>query len=206
MFSKDFYYGASTAGFQVEMGSGKAIDRNTDWYVWTRDKLNARNGIVSGDNPEDGCDYWLNYKAFHDLAAEAGMNMLRIGVEWSRIFPEATFDCESPEDLKKAADMSAVDHHKEIMKDITRRGMKLMVNLNHFTLPLWLHDPLKVNRDKDLSAAGWVDERSVKEFAKYAQFVVSEMDELVDFWSTQNEPNVVAMPYNNCGMGFPPSI
>jgi beta-glucosidase/6-phospho-beta-glucosidase/beta-galactosidase len=206
MFSKDFYFGASTAGFQVEMGSGKAIDPNTDWFVWTKDKLNAENGIVSGDDPAQGCDYWYNYKTFHDLAQNAGMNMLRIGVEWSRIFPKATFEVATLDELKAIADMEAVAHYREIMQDIKDRGIALMVNLNHFTLPLWLHDPIKVNREKDMSCAGWVDERSIHEFEKYAEFMVTQIDDLVDMWSTQNEPNVVAMPYNSIQMGFPPCI
>ena len=206
MFKKGFYFGASTAGFQVEMGSGKAVDKNTDWYVWTKDALNAQNGLVSGDDPEDGCDYWFNYKRFHDLAQQAGMNMLRIGVEWSRIFPQATFDCETEEDIDKAADKEALEHYREIMQDIKDRGIALMVNLNHFTLPLWMHDPIKVNRDRDMSQAGWADERVVQEFEKYSGFMAKHIDDLVDFWSTENEPNVVAMPYNNIQMGFPPAL
>ena len=206
MFSKEFYYGASTAGFQVEMGSGQAIDKNTDWYVWTKDQLNVQHGLVSGDDPEKGCNYWLNFKAFHELAENAGMNMLRIGVEWSRIFPQATFNCDSPEDLEKVADLEALEHYREIMKDIKDRKITLMVNLNHFTLPLWLHDPIKLNRERDFSAPGWLDEKVIKEFEKYAGFMASKIDDLVDYWSTENEPNVVAMPYNSIQMGFPPAL
>jgi len=206
MFKKGFYFGASTAGFQVEMGDDRAVDKNTDWYVWTKDALNAQNGLVSGDDPEAGCNYWFNYKQFHDLAQRAGMNMLRIGVEWSRIFPSATFDCETGEDLERIADKGALNHYREIMHDMKDRGIALMVNLNHFTLPLWLHDPIRVNRDRDLSCAGWLDKRVVREFEKYCGFMARHIDDLVDFWSTQNEPNVVAMPYNNIKMGFPPAL
>jgi len=57
-----------------------------------------------------------------------------------------------------------------------------------------------------MSQAGWADEISVKEFEKYAEFMATQIDDLVDYWSTQNEPNVVAMPYNSVMMGFPPAI
>jgi beta-glucosidase/6-phospho-beta-glucosidase/beta-galactosidase len=92
------------------------------------------------------------------------------------------------------------------MKDIKDRGIKLMLNLNHFTLPIWLHDPIKLNRERDFSAPGWLDEKVIKEFEKYAGFMASKIDDLVDYWSTENEPNVVAMPYNNIQMGFPPAL
>ncbi|HPR97592.1 MAG TPA: family 1 glycosylhydrolase, partial [Thermotogota bacterium] len=46
----------------------------------------------------------------------------------------------------------------------------------------------------------------MREFEKYAGFMTAQIDDLVDMWSTQNEPNVVAMPYNSIQMGFPPCI
>ncbi|MFO7882665.1 MAG: beta-galactosidase BgaS [Kosmotogaceae bacterium] len=205
MFKEDFLLGASLSGFQFEMG-GKNVDKNTDWYVWSTDKFNGLNGIVSGDKPENGPDYWENYETFHDLAVGCGMNAFRIGIEWSRIFPKATFG-KNIDEIQSIADMDAVEHYKTIMKDIKEKGMKLMINLNHFTLPLWTHDPLAVNRKKDLTYPGWVNDKLVEEFSKYAAFVAEQFADFADYWSTLNEPNVVAnLGYLNCNSGFPPSI
>jgi len=205
MFKEDFLFGASLSGFQFEMG-GKESDKNTDWYVWSMDELNALNGVVSGDLPENGPNYWENYGTFHNLAINAGMNALRIGLEWSRIFPGETFGKDTS-DLRSIADMDAIEHYKRIMTDIKGHGMKLIVNLNHFTLPLWAHDPLAVNRKTDLTRPGWVDDRLPDEFAKYAAFVVEQFDDLVDYWSTMTEPNIVAnLGYLFTKAGFPPSI
>jgi len=207
MFGKDFYYGASLSGFQFEMGvNSDELDSNTDWYVWTRDKGNIENEVVSGHDPEKGPGYWRNYGEFHDLAKNCGMNMLRIGVEWSRIFPEPTFNVLQA-DLKNIADMNAIKNYREIMKDIKEKGFSLMINLNHFTLPLWLHDPLAVNRNSDFSKGGWSDDRVVAEFVKFAAFSVRYFDDLVDYWSTMNEPNIInQLGYYMRNSGFPPSI
>jgi len=206
MFNEDFLFGASMSGFQFEMG-GNTMDPNTDWFLWVHDQYLQENNVVSGDLPENGLNYWERYSEIHALALEAGFNVLRIGIEWSRIFPDATFDVESPEELEELADHSAIKHYRKILEDIKARGMKTMVNLNHFTLPLWLHDPIKVNRNLDFSKAGWLDERSPHEFAKFAAFVVKNLGEVVDFWSTMNEPNVVAnLGYFQRPSGFPPSV
>jgi beta-glucosidase/6-phospho-beta-glucosidase/beta-galactosidase len=205
MFRDNFLLGASLSGFQFEMGEN-VVDKKTDWYVWGKNDLNAHSGMLSGDDPESGPDYWESYQKFHQLAVKAGMNALRIGIEWSRIFPEKTYGLTG-EKLSEIANYDAVNHYKKIMRDIKEKGMKLMVNLNHFTLPLWAHDPLAVNRKMDFTAPGWIDSAIVQEFSKYASFVVEQFDDLVDYWSTLNEPNVVAkMGYLNNNSGFPPSI
>ncbi len=204
MFDEDFKFGVSLSGFQFEMG-GNQVDDNTDWYQWSTDAMNAYSGLVSGDNPENGPNYWENYKKFHRLAEDAGMKAFRIGLEWSRIFPEATFGKGG--DLESIADMNAVSHYGEMLKDLKDRDFDVMVDLNHFTLPAWAHDPLAVNRNRDMEKAGWVDERLPEEFGKFARFSVNQLDEYTDYWSTMNEPNVVAsLGYLSPKSGFPPAI
>ncbi len=202
---QDFLMGVSLSGFQFEMGGG-APDKNTDWYVWSTDEMNAFKGLVSGDSPENGPNYWGNYEKFHRLAEDAGMSAFRIGLEWSRLFPEETFSASFSE-LNGLADEEAVNHYRKILRDLKERGITVMVDLNHFTLPLWAHDPLEVNRKGNNSRPGWVDERLPKEFAKFARFAVEQLDDLVDYWSTMNEPNVVAdLGYTSPEAGFPPAI
>ncbi|MFB6290504.1 MAG: family 1 glycosylhydrolase [Candidatus Bipolaricaulia bacterium] len=204
MFDENFKFGVSLSGFQFEMG-GSQVDDNTDWYHWSKDAVNAYSGLVSGDNPENGPNYWENYEKFHQLAETAGMKGFRIGLEWSRIFPEATFGID--EDLESLADMEAVSHYCEILKDLKSRDIEVMVDLNHFTLPAWAHDPLAVNRRRDMKKPGWVDESLPEEFKKFARFSVRQLDEYADSWSTMNEPNVVAkLGYLFPNAGFPPAI
>lgn len=204
MFDENFKFGVSLSGFQFEMG-GSQVDENTDWYNWSTNTMNAYSGLVSGDNPENGPNYWENYKKFHQLAENAGMSAFRIGLEWSRIFPEATFGVDSR--IEDLANMEAVSRYREILEDLTGRGLDVMIDLNHFTLPTWAHDPLRVNREKDMEKAGWVDERLPKEFEKFARFSVRQFDKYANSWSTMNEPNVVAsLGYLSPQAGFPPAI
>jgi len=95
MFPKDFLFGASMSGFQVEMGYAKGdLDPNTDWFVWVREPENLINSVVSGHLPEYGVGYWYNFPTIHKLASDFGMNVLRTNIEWSRIFPRPTYDVD----------------------------------------------------------------------------------------------------------------
>lgn len=224
MFPKDFLFGASMAGFQVEMGYAKEdIDPNSDWFVWVREAENVFTGAVSGHLPEYGVGYWMNYTNLHQLATDFGMNCLRVNVEWSRVFPNPTFEIpvevsdhdgirqvkiskETLEKLDRLANQYAVEHYREMFKDMKSRGLKLIVNLAHFTLPIWIHDPVAVHRGQATERTGWVNDRTIVEFAKFAAYVAWKFDDLVDMYTTMNEPNVVSqLGYVMVRGGFPPS-
>jgi beta-galactosidase len=229
VFPERFLWGASTSGFQFEMGdaSENSLDPNTDWYAWVHDKQNIQNRVVSGDFPENGVDYWHMYKDDHDVAKKLGFNAYRIGVEWSRIFPKSTANIEvgverasdgniadidvddgALAELEKNADNKALDHYRDIIGDIRNKGLKVFLCLNHFTLPLWIHDPI-VTRDTNLRKGpkGWVDEASVVEFTKYTAYTAWKLGDIVDSWATFNEPTVVPETgYLTTQSGFPPAI
>ncbi len=226
VFGKDFKFGVSMSGFQFEMGkSEESIDNKSDWFRWVHDELNINSGIVSGDLPEWGPGYWDLYKKDHILMKDMGLEILRIGIEWSRIFPEPTLsvpvnikrnphgdvveidiNLDTIKKLKKVANKDAISHYRNIMEDIKEKGFVLMVDLNHFTLPIWLHDPIGVQRSKE-GPYGWVDEKTVVEFAKYSALMAYEFSDIVDYWSTMNEPQIVShLGYLQPKAGFPPGV
>nr|3APG_A Chain A, Beta-glucosidase [Pyrococcus furiosus]3APG_B Chain B, Beta-glucosidase [Pyrococcus furiosus]3APG_C Chain C, Beta-glucosidase [Pyrococcus furiosus]3APG_D Chain D, Beta-glucosidase [Pyrococcus furiosus] len=223
-FPKNFMFGYSWSGFQFEMGlPGSEVE--SDWWVWVHDKENIASGLVSGDLPENGPAYWHLYKQDHDIAEKLGMDCIRGGIEWARIFPKPTFDVkvdvekdeegniisvDVPEstikELEKIANMEALEHYRKIYSDWKERGKTFILNLYHWPLPLWIHDPIAVRKlGPDRAPAGWLDEKTVVEFVKFAAFVAYHLDDLVDMWSTMNEPNVVYnQGYINLRSGFPP--
>ncbi len=227
--NNNFLWGASEAGFQFEMESKNDPnnDTNTDWYLWVRDPINIKNRMVSGDFPEDGIGYWNRFRNDHDLAKSIGMNAYRIGIEWSRIFPESTrkihVDYETNdmdfiteieitdytiEQLRELVNHKALSHYRDIIMDLRSKGLKVIVNLNHFTLPLWIHNPITA-RSSNLEEGplGWIDRMNVIEFTKYAAFMASELGDIVDMWSTFNEPYIVIESgYLMPEVGFPPGV
>ena len=229
VFPKNFLWGVSNSGFQFEMGDlgGKNIDSNTDWYVWVHDSSNIRRGIVSGDLPEKGIDYWSLYKQDHAIAKQLGLNAYRIGVEWSRIFPTSTSSVEVPVEktsegdiakidvdesalkrLEALANQDAIRHYRDVIEDLRANGFEVFLCLNHFTLPLWIHDPIAVRKTRMYRGPkGWVDESTVVEFTKYAAYVAWKLGDLIKFWATFNEPMAVAEGgYMVPESGFPPGL
>ncbi|HVP92244.1 MAG TPA: beta-galactosidase BgaS [Acidobacteriota bacterium] len=228
-FPKSFLWGVSASGFQFEMGdgAGKNVDPNTDWYVWVHDITNVRSGLVSGDLPENGIDYWSLYKKDHDIAKNLGLNAYRIGTEWSRIFPKSTkgikvgverasdgniskieVDSKAIEELDRMANNEALSHYRDVINDLKTKSFKIFVCLNHFTLPLWTHNPITV-RDTKLSKGprGWLDETTIIEFTKYAAYMAWKIGEIVDNWITFNEPMVIPEAgYLSPESGFPPGL
>ncbi|MGP6207023.1 beta-galactosidase BgaS [Cuniculiplasma sp. SKW3] len=217
MFPKDFKFGFSEAGFQFEMGLSH-VDANSDWFIWSHDQKNIEKHYVSGDLPENGPAYWDLYKKDHDYAQFMGMNSARIGIEWSRIFPQSTEDIkvdvekegdairkivinrEAMKQLAERADKYGVQHYSEIFKDLKERGFYLVINLYHWTIPKWLNDPSLISgKDKEWAIGGCFDERITIEFAKYAAFIGKTFDSLADRWSTMNEPNMV---FQGCSRDF----
>ncbi len=225
-FPKGFKFGWSQSGFQSEMGTPGSEDPNSDWHVWVHDRENIVSQVVSGDLPENGPGYWGNYKRFHDEAEKIGLNAVRINVEWSRIFPRplpkpemqtGTDKENSPvisvdlnesklREMDNYANHEALSHYRQILEDLRNRGFHIVLNMYHWTLPIWLHDPIRVRRGDFTGPTGWLNSRTVYEFARFSAYVAWKLDDLASEYATMNEPNVVwGAGYAFPRAGFPPN-
>jgi len=133
---------------------------NTDWAAA------AREGRV----PECGvaCDHYNRFESDFDIAQSLGHTAHRFSLEWARIEPvEGKFDA------------AAIDHYRKVLGALHARGIKPYVTIWHFTLPLWFSKSGGFER---------IDSPAI--FARYAAFVVHQLGDLCDHFSTMNEPNV----------------
>ena len=206
-FPRDFAFGTAIAGFQVDMGcstvpAAQCEDRASDWYQWITNPLVTYNPILflSKDAPAKGPGFYETYEHDLDLAAgkgagELGGNAMRLSIEWSRIFPRPTFGVDGHAPLAAIASPDGVAYYHRIFAAMKKRGLRPFVTVNHYTLPIWIHDGVLCNKSFELCAAlhkaGWADpdrSRIVTEIAKYARFVAEEYGGEVDEWATLNEP------------------
>jgi beta-galactosidase len=206
-FPRDFVFGTAIAGFQVDMGcptvaAAECEDRASDWYQWITTKRILDNPILfmSKEAPSAGPGFYETYENDLDLASgqgesQLGGNALRLSIEWSRIFPRATFDANSHAALTAIASANGIAFYHRLFAAMKKRGIKPFVTVSHYTLPLWIHDGNLCNQGLDgcISAgkAGWADPnraRIVNEIAKYAAFLGQEYGGEVDEWATLNEP------------------
>jgi len=150
-----FLLGAAISAHQVE---GNNVD--SDWWHWEK----------QGRVPESGqaCDHYNRYSADFQIARDIGLNAMRISIEWARIEPE-----------QGKWDHQAVEHYRQVLKDMKSKGLSRMVTLHHFTLPQWL--ALK---------GGFETQDGVEAFARYSWFVAENLGDEIDLWCTINEPEV----------------
>lgn len=115
------------------------------------------------------CDHYNRFEADFDIAKELGHTAHRFSVEWARIEPrEGEFNQE------------AIAHYRDVLLALQKRRIKPFVTIWHFTLPLWFTE-----------RGGFECPDSPEIFARYAAYVVQELGDLCDHFSTMNEPNVV---------------
>jgi beta-galactosidase len=95
-----------------------------------------------------------------------------------------------------------------VIEDLRANNFEVFVCLNHFTLPLWIHDPITVRKTRlRAGPKGWVDESTIVEFTKYAAYMAWKLGDIVDNWATFNEPSVIPeTSYMILESGFPPGL
>ena len=167
------------------------------------DPINQLLGLANGV-PENGPGAYVNYDTDAELAREElGMNTFRMGIEWSRIFPNSTAAVDISDDggvvtqedlqaLDALANEDEVQHYRDVLASLRAHGLEPMVTVTHFSLPTWVHDPITTRVLAQLGlpapAAGWLSPSTPVEFEKYAAYLAWKYGDQVDNWATINEP------------------
>ncbi len=175
-FPSGFLWGTATSAHQVE-----GNNTNSDWWFWEQKNkgkiLNVAEEKFKNKKFEPSgkcCDHYNLYKKDFDLIEKMHNNAHRLSIEWARIEPK-----------KGEWDLDELQHYKNVLQDLKKRNIKVMLTLQHFSLPNWF-----------ANLGGWTNFKSPKYFKKYVEFVVKNLGELVDFWITINEPEIyVSMSY-----------
>jgi beta-glucosidase len=158
-FPPGFLWGAATSAHQTE-----GQNRNTDWWASEQE---GRVPHQSGD----ACGSWDRWQDDLRLLRQLQLNAYRMSVEWARIEPR-------PGEFDRAA----LDHYREILREVRAAGMEPIVTLHHFTNPLWLSE-----------GGGWRRPEVVRRFAGYTRQVAMHLGDLVQWWVTINEPTVFGL-------------
>lgn len=208
-FPDDFQWGAATAGFQVDMGcptwtAAECDDRASDWYQWVTDEgvIADSSLYVTGESVGAGPGMWETFESDVALMATDGMTAYRLSLEWSRLFPEGAAEAAvTVEELAAYADPVAVSRYHEFFEALEEANIEPLVTLNHYTLPLWVHDGVACHEDPDgCEASGWVNgDRITRLIGLYAGFAAKEFGAEVDQWATLNEPFATTLS----GYAFP---
>lgn len=181
-FPKDFLWGASTASHQVEGGTVN------QWSVWelenasrlaksarrrlgelpawddVKNQASDPSNYVSGD----GVRHYDRYEEDFGYLEQLNLNAFRFGIEWARLEPAAG-----------EYDEAAIRHYHAYIDALLERGITPVLNLWHWTVPVWFSD-----------AGGFTDKANLHHFKRFTEKVVEEYGEKVPYIITLNEPNV----------------
>lgn len=152
--------GAATAATQIEGG-----DANNSWYDWY-----GRGKIKDQTSPARANDHYQRWAEDLDLMQTMGLQVYRLGIEWSRIEPE-----------NGRFDAAALDHYRTELQAIRAGGIRPLLTLHHFTNPRWFE-----------AAGAFSDARNIPVFLRFVTAVIQALGDLVSEYITINEPNVYA--------------
>ncbi len=140
-FPPDFLWGAATSAHQVE-----GDNRASDWWAFEQaGELPFRSGAA--------CRHYQLFEQDFELARAWGHNAHRFSIEWSRIEPR-----------EGEWDQGAIDHYREVVLALRRRGLEPLVTLHHFTNPAWF-----------TRAGGWARRDSAARFARYVERIAGAL-------------------------------
>ncbi|WP_024803517.1 family 1 glycosylhydrolase [Nocardia sp. BMG51109] len=149
-----FLWGVASSGFQSE---GHAPDSN-----WTRYIA----GSPGYDQPGDSADFTDRYASDIRLAADMGVRVFRVGIEWARLQP-----------APGVWDDNAFRFYDSVVDTIVRSGMRPMITLDHWVYPGWAAD-----------RGGWRGDGMVDDWLTNMRAVVDRYAARDPLWITVNEP------------------
>jgi beta-glucosidase len=163
-FPEDFIWGAASSSHQVE---GNCT--NNTWSRWEqacdeqgKRRVEQESGVA--------CDHWNRYKEDIQLLKKTGCNAYRMSLEWSKVEPS-----------KGAFDSAALEHYKQVCQELVANGIKPVINLHHYTEPIWFAD-----------MGGFEKEENLHYFVEYCEQAFNALHEYVYLWFTFNSPNAHA--------------
>lgn len=163
--------GVASSATQVD--GGDLAHSWNDWY--------EKGHIKDGSDPAVATDHWNRWREDVLLMHSMGIQTYRFGIEWARVEPaEGCFD------------ESAIEHIKEEILFLIALGIRPLVTLHHFTVPMWFEEK-----------GGWEEPENIRCFLIYVEKVVKSIGHLVNEYITVNEPNIYAM-HGYFGGTWPP--
>jgi beta-glucosidase len=181
-FPSSFYWGAATAAHQVEgnnhnqwtkweletaqQKAAVAAERFSSFPIWEsiKDQAIRPETYISGEL----MDHYHRYEADFDLLTAMHMNAYRFSIEWSRIEPE-----------EGRWNPAEIEHYRQYIAALKRRGIEPMMTLFHFSLPIWFGE-----------RGGFEKRANIRYFVRFVEKVMLELGQDIRYFITINEPEV----------------
>ncbi|MEN9705370.1 MAG: hypothetical protein RLZZ393_1249, partial [Pseudomonadota bacterium] len=166
-FPAGFAWGVSTSSYQIEGAIAEGGRGPSIWDFFSR----VPGRVHHGDVGDIACDHYHRLDEDLDLLAELGVQVYRFSIAWPRVLPQGV----------GAANDAGLAFYDRLFDGLERRGIHAAPTLYHWDLPQALQD-----------RGGWAVRDIVPAFEAYADIVAARYAGRARYWTTINEPWVVA--------------
>ena len=156
----------------------------TSTRLLTKSDIERAKHPISGDffPGRKGSEGLLHIDEDIEYLAELGIDIYRISIAWSRIFPTGEEDTPNED---------ALNMYEDIIKKLRSKGIKIYLSLTHYALPLALVEKY----------GGWKNRKLVDLYVKYAKVIFDRLGKYLDFVVPFNEINTgFFSPFNGLGL------
>ncbi|MGC8708547.1 MAG: GH1 family beta-glucosidase [Athalassotoga sp.] len=168
ILSDDFLWGVATSAYQIE---GSPLSDGAGPSIWHRFS-HTPGTTYHGDTGDVACDHYNRYKADVQLIKSLGFKAYRFSISWSRIFPYG----------KGRVNEKGMDFYDKLVDELLKAEIVPFATLYHWDLPAALQD-----------LGGWTNRDVANWFGDYADYLFQRLGDRVKYWSTINEPWVIAV-------------
>src|SRR5277367_1608575 len=164
-FPKGFFWGATTAAYQIE---GAWQEDGKGESIWDR-FAHTPGKIKNGDTGDVACDSYHRWREDIALMRAMNLNSYRFSIAWPRIQPSGS----------GAANAKGIDYYSRLVDALLEARIRPLVTLYHWDLPQALDD-----------AGGWLSRDTAARFADYVDLAARALGDRVNDWMLFNEPSV----------------
>ena len=157
--NKGFLWGGATASYQCE-GAWNVDDKTESMWDRYLQEGNYETGDVASD-------HYHRYEEDIRMMAEGGHNSYRLSLSWPRII----------KNREGEVNLKGIKFYRSLLGCCKKYGITPFVTIYHWDLPQYWED-----------LGGWLNEETCYAYAHYAKVCFENFGDLVEYWTTFNEP------------------
>jgi beta-glucosidase len=167
LFPEGFLWGAATSAYQIE-GSPLADGAGaSNWHRFSH----TPGRILDCTTGDIACDHYRRFPEDVAIMRKMCLTAYRFSLSWSRILPSG----------RGRVNRAGAGFYSRLIDLLLSSGIEPFVTLHHWDLPAALDD-----------AGGWTNRDCADWFAEYSEKAFRLYGDRVRFWTTLNEPWVIA--------------